>query len=185
MHYARWRRLGTTELPPFRPRTVVPVEERFWSKVDRSGDCWEWTAFRDRNGYGWFSVGGKTVRAHRQSWEMANGLIPDGLLVCHRCDNPPCVRADHLFLGTPHDNTNDAAAKGRMASGDRNGSRVHRERMPRGEANPFSRLDESTVRAIRGRRDEGALLREIAAEFDVSLPQVHKIVTRSAWQHIT
>lgn len=91
--------------------------ERFWSKVDRSGDCWEWQASRSTHGYGFFGRDGKVLYAHRVSYEITNGLIPKGpkrLHVCHHCDNPPCVRPDHLFLGTASDNLNDAYRKGRI-----------------------------------------------------------------------
>jgi hypothetical protein len=87
---------------------------RFWSKVDKSGECWVWTAKAlCENGYGRFYVGKKPLRAHRYSWELANGPITDGLFVCHRCDNPPCVNPAHLFLGTHQDNMQDMVAKGR------------------------------------------------------------------------
>lgn len=91
--------------------------ERFWAKVDKSGDCWVWTAAKHDFGYGVFQLGrGPSEglrRAHVLSWLWSNGPIPDGLVVCHRCDNPPCVRPDHLFLGTLGDNTRDMVAKGR------------------------------------------------------------------------
>lgn len=105
--------------------TVLPIEERFWSKVDQSGDCWLWAAYRNSRGYGMFMVSAgsplqntKSTRphlAHRIAWQLTYGTIPNGLVVCHHCDNPPCVRPDHLFLGTQSDNMVDSARKGRHA----------------------------------------------------------------------
>jgi len=97
--------------------------ERFWSKVDKSGECWTWTAGSagaPSSGvkYGSFWVGGKaknggrSLRANRVAFETVNGPIPPGMCVCHRCDNPRCVRPDHLFLGTSEDNSRDRHAKG-------------------------------------------------------------------------
>jgi hypothetical protein len=99
-------------------RKTRPMEERFWEKVRKSDQCWEWIASKTRNGYGFFHRGGrvdrKPIRAHRLSWELHNGPIPDGLWVLHKCDNPCCVRPDHLFIGTRSDNMKDCAAKGRI-----------------------------------------------------------------------
>lgn len=96
----------------------VPLERRFWSKVDKSaGDsgCWLWMAARNARGYGCVGrdVGRGYWLAHRVSWELANGPIPDGLFVLHRCDVPSCVNPHHLFVGTNADNMRDMALKGR------------------------------------------------------------------------
>lgn len=97
-------------------RRPVAAEDRFWSKVDKSGGpdaCWTWTAARNRNGYGQFWQGRNGIVVHRFSWMMHNGPIPVGLFCCHHCDNPPCVNPAHLFIGTNSDNMRDAQRKGR------------------------------------------------------------------------
>jgi hypothetical protein len=88
----------------------------FWDRVDDSGDCWLWQGYRDRDGYGKVRYANKTTVAHRVAWMLTIGPIPDALLVLHHCDNPSCVRPDHLFLGTPRDNIHDSIAKGRFFS---------------------------------------------------------------------
>lgn len=90
-------------------------EERyFWGRIDRPNiGCWQWTGGRFNNGYGAFWQNGSTKRAHRAAWIFANGVIPEGMLVCHHCDNRGCCRPSHLFLGTALDNQRDCIAKGR------------------------------------------------------------------------
>lgn len=89
------------------------ITKRFWAKVDKRGDCWLWTASKRRLGYGQFRMRFRLYLAHQASYILTYGVIPDGLMVCHRCDNPPCVNPDHLFLGTQSDNMQDMVAKKR------------------------------------------------------------------------
>src|SRR5262245_5080249 len=92
--------------------------ERFWAKVQKSENCWEWIGCRQKRTdgptYGLFDFDGRLQGAHRVSWQIVNGPIPDGLFVLHRCDNAPCVRPDHLFIGTQSDNILDCSRKGRL-----------------------------------------------------------------------
>jgi len=178
----------------------LTTEQRFWLKVDRSGRegaCWEWLAYRDRGGYGMISVRGRMVLTHRFAYELTFGEIPDGLCVCHRCDNPGCVNPKHLFLGTHQENMNDRGTKGRqvtiggenhwtrfhperVASGDRNGSRLHPESRPAGakHSRPNAKLTEDQVREIRSRTDHQRLC---ALEFNVPQSTVSRIRSRKSW----
>lgn len=93
-HYLHWYRKGDANY------TASTFEQRFWSKVDKSGQCWEWTGAKNQYGYGNIAVDGKVLRSHRVSYEMAVGPIPEGLVVDHICQVPACVRPDHLRVAT-------------------------------------------------------------------------------------
>lgn len=96
------------------PDLMADKRARFWAYVQPSTGCWQWNGpMREQDGYGFFTLGGRRLSAHRVSWELHHGSIPDGFYICHHCDNPPCVRPDHLFLGTVRDNVDDMIAKGR------------------------------------------------------------------------
>lgn len=149
---------------------------RFWSKVDKSGGpdaCWPWTEGTTSDGYGQLGVGSRTdgskttLLAHRIAYQLKHGAIPDGLFVCHDCDNPPCCNADHLFLGTQRDNIRDAAEKGRRAIGERH---------------PQAKLTDTEVRAIRAAL---GTQREIAARYGVSHATVGMIQRGEIWAHVS
>lgn len=154
-------------------RRRMSVEERFWSYVEKGPGCWRWLAKTDRDGYGRFWVLPKTVRSHRFAWELENGPIPHGLAICHRCDNPTCVRPDHLFLGTNLDNVRDCVRKGRRRYGV-------------GEANPCARLTaEAVVEMRRLFFVERMKQRDIARRFGVSQAAACLAISGQRWRHVS
>lgn len=155
------------------------AKAKFWSKVDRSGDCWLWTGSHNSNGYGTFYLGGRNILAHRVAYQLANGSIVDDLLVCHRCDNPPCCNPNHLFLGTNGDNIRDMASKGR------HWYKHQPEKQRRGEQVKNAKFTDSQVREIRALARAGVSQREIARRFGSHQRNISRIVRRQAWTHVT
>ncbi len=164
---------------------------RFWKYVARTHDdddlCWPWTAGTTEQGYGAFWVDGKTVPAHRFIFQMTHPTpLRTTEFVCHRCDNPPCVRRSHLFLGTSTDNIHDAINKGRFDP-----YRIARTPSPRGEKNARHKLTEDQVREIRTLYQQGQAgkrsavsLRGLARKYAVSKFAI-QYVLREGWKHVT
>ena len=165
-------------------------EFRFWSKVRKTKKCWFWVGMLDGWGYGTFCIKTKNykvthVKSHRYVFEKNFGKIPKGYYICHHCDNPSCVRIDHLFLGTALDNNRDRARKGRSAKGKRHGTKTCPESVARGEKASNSVLKEDQVFDIRDLYKTGDFTHlELANRFGVDRSCVTSIVNRRSWDHI-
>jgi hypothetical protein len=147
-----------------------PLEDRFWKHVNKTDGCWIWTGAHDRGGYGWFKDH-KSRRAHRVSWELFNGPIPEGLFVCHICDVRDCVNPDHLFLGTNSDNMRDMRRKGRGPDFS-------------GEGSGTAKLTTSQVVELRRLRETGLTYRELSKIFGIGKSQAIRIVARDNWKRV-
>lgn len=166
----------------------------FWRNVVMGDGCWPRHGTKANGGYSTIMVRGKVVRAHRYSYESFVGQIPENMLVCHKCDNPACIRPDHLFLGTPKDNSQDMVRKGRnmhitkpetLARGDRNGTRTQPETVRKGERIEWHVLTEKTAAECRERYwafGEDAL--SLAEEFHVYKSTIYKCIYGFTWKHL-
>lgn len=141
---------------------------RFWEKVRFGPGCWEWKAAK--NVYGHFYWEGRIENAHRVAWMILKGPIPEGLHILHRCDNPICVRSDHLFLGTFQENMADMVSKRRSHLGEKHG---------------HSRLTEADVIYIRSKYKKHIVTyMDLAEEFNVSYVTIFDVVHRKTWRHV-
>jgi hypothetical protein len=164
---------------------------KFWKRVIKTSNCWLWIGACRPDGYGHFWIGRNgigNVRSHRFSFMLENGKITSGLNVCHKCDNPTCVRPGHLFEGTDYDNVQDCVRKGRHGHGTLgaprgklNGMHTHPESRPIGEKNHFSKLKEEQVRQIKRMLADKMSHSAIAAKFSVSRGLVSMISSGKRW----
>lgn len=147
---------------------------RFWSRVKKnsgpSGKCWEWTGHRNHDGYGRAWWNGRHILAHRLAWLLNGHSVPNGLCLCHRCDNPPCVRPEHLFVATQKENIADSYAKGRQ-----------RTEWPLGEAASNAKITADDVRMM---RSSGESPKVLAARYRLDHSNICKILRRTSWRHV-
>lgn len=155
---------------PIDERNRLSPEARFWQKVRKAGPnaCWRWTASRSQNGYGKFLWNGETTTAHRASWEIHYGPVPEGKFIIHACEHKDCVNPAHLYLGSRQDYVDRAKQAGRYGAG---------------ESHSQVKLTTQQVREIRDLSDI-ATYEEIAEYYGVSPSQVCRIVRRKAWAHL-
>lgn len=146
------------------------MAEYFWHRVEVTDGCWRWTAFRDKKGYGRLSASrfGIPLLAHRVSYVLHRGEIPDSMFVCHHCDNPPCVRPDHLFIGTHKDNMADMASKGRAG----------------GYRATCAKLTREQVLQARQLTAEGWSAAQIGRLFGVKRATIQRIRRGRTWRHV-
>lgn len=150
------------------------MTQRFWEKIDKSGYCWVWLASTDTKGYGLIGISsGKTKLAHRYSYFLEYGEIPKGQLVLHKCDNPPCVNPDHLFLGSHTDNARDRSAKGRNNRANQKGENCY-----------LSKLTYQQVVEIRKayHPNKFGIIKKIADKYGITAGYCGKIINNRVWK---
>lgn len=167
---------------------------RIWSRVlETDKGCWEWQGARDSKGYGRVSYLGRPQTVSRVAWELVNGPIPDGMEVCHTCDNPPCINPAHLWIGTRSDNQRDSVNKKRNRAathperyqrGKDSFSAKYPERLARGEKHGNARLKTQDVHEIRQRYANGESVSSLARAYNINWSTVDRVVKRKWWKHV-
>ena len=144
----------------------VDIERKFWANVHTPNpfDCWNWNGRKDKDGYGRFRFNSQDFYSHRVSWVLANGNIPNGLFICHHCDNPSCCNPEHLFIGTHLDNMFDMYSKGR------------------GNRRFFSNSEVIEIRNLY--ENHNVLKSKIAYMFNASIDCINKIIKRETYKNI-
>lgn len=162
-HLHRLKKHGSTELKT--------IEERFHDSYipEPMSGCWLWTGTSNTQGYGTFYANGRLHIAHRFSWELHNGPIPEGMLACHHCDTPPCVNPDHLFVGTHKDNAQDSLKKGRHSRA--NGDHWNR-----------SSITWDDIPKIKELKEQGLTYEEIGKQYGVGPTCIYDICKNRSWR---
>lgn len=154
--------------PGYSPDVVLSKFQTYTK--DNENGCKEWIAGKTSDGYGVFNINNKSLLAHRVSYEFFFGVNPEGMLVCHKCDNPSCVNHLHLFLGSQADNMKDMKNKGR------------RKNINCQELNGRSKLTMEKAQEIRKKRDMGKTLKELAIENQVAISTISRVVRQENWK---
>lgn len=155
---------SSISMKAMRMRQSGSLQDRFFSRfIKLDNGCWQWVAHADKDGYGVLPSNKKNIRAHRFSYELHIGQIPNGLVICHRCDNPGCVNPNHLFSGTAKDNAQDSLQKGRHYVGEKNGR---------------SKLTQENVKEILNSSLNG---QQLANKFSVTRATINRIKRREGW----
>jgi hypothetical protein len=163
------------------------VEARILGRCRRSpSGCWEWQGVLNRSGYGVIKLRRprRQTVVHRVMYELTCAPIPPGLFICHHCDNRKCVRPDHLFVGTQADNLADMIAKGRGATGSRNGTHTRPESRHCGERTGTAKYTAEIVSEVRRLARERVPHKDIAAKFGMSRGYAREIIYRRIWRHL-
>jgi hypothetical protein len=170
-HYTRWKKHGDPLTVKQEQFHGLSLAGRLMARCVKTPTCWEWTGSADKRGYGRLNIGEVPMLAHRLSWQAFRGPIPEGAHVLHRCDNPRCIRPEHLFLGDHAMNMADKMAKKR-----------HRYGVSRGSDHGMARLNEAQVREIRASSGPSRI---VAEKYGISGRQVRDIRTGNSWKHVT
>lgn len=165
------KNVSMTTIEEIKQALLDDILQRFWKKIEKSEGCWKWKACIHSNGYGGFTILRKEMPPHRLSWILHKGSIPKDHWVLHKCDNRTCSNPEHLFLGDVRDNVSDSIAKGRHTKGIVQG---------------LHKVTEEQVKEIRKKyMPYSYSMYTLAKEYGISVSEIHTIVHRKTWKHIT